>query len=512
MAIFQFVLALLLAGAGLALLAPRIGAPWPALLALAGAGLAFVPGAPTLKLDPNLALALFVAPVLLDAAFDSSPRDLRDNWAPVGSLVLVVVGLTVVAVAVTARALRPELPWAAAIALGAIVAPPDAAAATAVLQQVRLPHRLMVVLQGESLLNDASALLIYRLAIASVAGGITWWTGAGAVLGAAGGVALGWVLARVYVGFAARVVDVPAAVVLQFLGTFGVWLLADALHLSAILAVVAYGVGLARRAPRLTGARMRRASYAVWEVVVFVLNVLAFILIGLQLRGIMARLDGRAIVYADFVGAILGVTIGTRLIWVIGWGAVVRWKNRRFGAHTRRPMPLPSLGGGLVVGWCGMRGIVTLAAALALPDDFPQRDPLVLAAFGVVLGTLVLQGLTLRPLLALVRLPDDDQPEREAALARMRTAEAALAAMGDDRESEAARLLAREYESRIGACARPGQDVTGIITLRQRMLAAERTRLMALREADEIGEAAFHTVEEELDWAEAEIEVRLRGG
>jgi len=169
--IFETVIVLLLIGAGLAALARRIGAPYPALLALAGAGLALVPGVPVVTLDPELALVLFVAPVLLDAAFDASVRDLRHNWRPVAGLALLTVAVTVAAVAVTVRALLPDIPWTAAVVLGAVVAPPDAAAATAVLRQLRPPHRLLVILEGESLFNDASALLIYRLAVGAAAAG-----------------------------------------------------------------------------------------------------------------------------------------------------------------------------------------------------------------------------------------------------------------------------------------------------------------------------------------------------
>ena len=172
MRVFEFVIALLLGGAGLTALSRRIGAPYPALVALAGAALALDPGTPTLVLDPELALALFVAPVLLDAAFDASPRDLRANWRAVAGLALGAVALTIVVVAVVARWLVPDMPWAAAIALGAIVAPPDAAAATAVLKQLRPPHRLLVILEGESLFNDASALLIYRLAVGATIAGV----------------------------------------------------------------------------------------------------------------------------------------------------------------------------------------------------------------------------------------------------------------------------------------------------------------------------------------------------
>ncbi len=507
MAVFELVLALLIGGVGLALLAPRLGVPWPALLALAGAGLAFVPGVPAVALEPDLALALFVAPVLLDAAYDASPRDLRDNWIPVGGLVLVAVGLTVAAVAATARWLVPGMPWAAAIALGAIVAPPDAAAAAAVLRQVRRPPRRLVVREGASLLNDASALLVYRVAIGAAAGGVTGWTAPLLLLLAvAGGVALGTAMAWLYIAVVARVEDGPASVLLQFLSTFGVWLLADRLGLSAVLTLVGYAATLARLAPGRIGARQRRNSYAVWEVAVFVLNVLAFILMGLQLRDILLRLQGVLWGAIGFAGAVLAVTILIRFAWVMSYNGVVRSKNRRFGASTRRPMLLPTVGGGLAISWCGMRGIVTLAAALALPDRFPHRDLIVFTAFCVVLGTLVLQGMTLRPLLWRLALPRDESVADEVSLARTEAARAALQALGPDRASEAGNLLAREYEARLAGNGDVSGDATGFATLRRRALAAERACISALRRQERIGDDAFHRIEEELDWAEAEAD------
>ena len=499
---FELVLSLLLGGVGLTLAAPRLRVPAPVLLAIAGVALAFVPGVPSVALDPGLALALFVAPVLLDAAYDTSPRDLRRNWVPLSSLVLVAVGLTVAAVAGTAHLLLPAMPWAAAFALGAIVAPPDAASATAILRQVHLPHRLTVILGGESLLNDASALLIYRLAIGAMAGGVTAWTGPLLVFACAGGILLGFAAARFYLAVAARVADGPAAVVLQFLSTFGVWLLADALGLSAILTMVAYAMTLARLAPEQTGARHRRASYAVWEVAVFVLNVLAFIMVGLQLRGIIGRSDGNAGRYGVFAGAVLGVTIVIRIVWIMGHNAAIRWRDRRFGTGDRRF--LPTVQTGLVVSWCGMRGIVTLAAALALPERFPQRDLIVFTAACVVLGTLVLQGLTLRPLVQLLALPHDDSVQDEVGQARAEATRAGLLALGQDRESEAGRTLVEEYEARLATVSEGAVGPTTLPVLRRRTLAAERRRLVELRREGRIGDDAFHQLEEELDWAEAE--------
>src|SRR6476469_1268085 len=225
---------MLVGGAALAAVARRIGAPYPALVALAGAALALIPGVPTLVLDPELALALFVAPVLLDAAFDSSPRDLRANWRPVASLALGAVALTIIVVALVARALVPDMPWAAAVALGAIVAPPDAAAATAVLRQLRPPYRLLVILEGESLFNDASALLIYRLAIGAVlVGSFSGWSVLPTLLiVTAGSIVLGLVLSRVMSLVISRIDDVATAVIFQFCNTFTVWILAERLHLS----------------------------------------------------------------------------------------------------------------------------------------------------------------------------------------------------------------------------------------------------------------------------------------
>src|SRR3954467_5477345 len=331
MQLFELVIGLLLGGAALAALARRAGLPYPALLALAGARLALGPGTPTVMLAPELALALFIAPVLLDAAFDTSPRDLRENWRPVASLALIAVALTVAAVALTVRWLVPEVPWAAAIALGAIVAPPDAAAATAVLRQLRPPHRLLIILEGESLFNDASALLIYRLAVGAAMGGavVGWSAVPLLLLVSVGSIVLGLILSRITQMVMPRIHDIATSVIVQFVGTFGVWLLAEALHLSGILTMVVYAMAVAREAPTLIPARIRIPSSAVWEVVVFVLNVLAFILVGLQLKPILARLDRQDLItYAGVAAAVALTVIVVRIIWVMSYAAVTRWIRR----------------------------------------------------------------------------------------------------------------------------------------------------------------------------------------
>ncbi len=517
MILFELVIVLLLVGAVLALWADRLAVPYPALLALAGAALALLPGTPQVTLDPQLALALFVAPVLLDAAFDASPRDLKANLVPVVSLALAMVALTIGAVALIARKVVPEMSWAVAVALGAIVAPSDASAATAVLRRLQPPHRLLVVLEGESLFNDASALLVFRLALAAaMTGAVSGWSVVPIFLvTCGGGVIAGIVLARAYLWLTSRVDDIPISVLLQFVATFGVWILADRLDLSAILTVVSYAMTLARRAPGRTDARHRISSYAVWEVVVFVLNVLAFVLIGLQLRTILARMHGSDWrTYALCAGAVCLTVVVVRIVWVMSHTAIVRWWAAAQGDASR----VANFRGSIVIGWCGMRGIVTLAAALALPDGspsgaFPFRDLAILCAFCVVLFTLVVQGMTMRPLLLLMRLKDDGSVEREVRIARVETARVALRILAEQKAHPSIETLRRDYEARLrlGDDAAPSaQPAAGLSEIQRRAVHAQRQVLMDLRERSIIGDDAFHAAEEELDLLELTADSRIR--
>lgn len=507
MQIFQWIFVLLVGAVCLTALARRINVPYPSLLALGGVALALLPSAPRFELDPELTLALFVAPVLLDAAYDTSVRDLRANWIPITCLVFAAVGITTFAVAWTAHTLVPGMPWAAAIALGAIVAPPDAAAASAVLKQLRLPHRLLVILEGESLLNDATALMIYRIAVLAVASGGFEPTSAlpMSLLAIVGSVVAGYLLARAYMRLAISVTDVPSSIVLQFAGTFGVWILAEHLHLSAIVTVVVYGITVARDAPRVVPARNRIPSYAVWDLVVFVLNVLAFVMIGLQLRPILGPLDPQQrAAYFEIAAIVLGIVVAARFVWVFSYAAVARLKLRSFGAGGWPGTAKPTARGSLVVSWCGMRGIVTLAAAYALPGGFPNRDLIVLTAFCVVVGTLVLQGLTLRPLIRLLKLRDDDPVNREVGMACERIVRAGLQVLDAD-ESQEAQVIRRELESQLTDQTDPHRDSNGLgqyDSLRARIVAAQRDALLEMRSKDEIGDDAFHQIEAQLDVAE----------
>lgn len=509
---FEWIIVLLIGVAALAELARRIGAPYPTLLALGGAGLAFLPASPQWTLDPELALALFVAPVLLDAAYDMSMRDLRANWRPVTGLVFAAVGTTVLGVALACRWLVPEMPWSIAVALGAIVAPPDAAAATAVMRQVGLPHRVLSILEGESLLNDASALFVYRLALmAAIAGHL----GFGDYLPVFLLTVFGSIAAGVGLGFVMRPVtsapeDVPTSLILQFAVTFGVWILAEKIGLSGILTMVAFAMTMARGGgPRLP-ARMRVPIFAVWETVVFVLNAFAFVLIGLQLRPIWERLgSGAARLDAVMVAAVvLGVVIAARFLWVMGYSTLAIHHDEKINPAKHRKR---SWGGGLVVSWAGMRGIVTLAAAFAVPEKlpdgtpFPFRDLILLCAFAVVFGTLVVQGLTMKTLIGWLKLADDDPVSAEVRVGRTLIYQALLEAIEAD-ESLHARLLRKEYQEVVDMNAsqeraQPLNEVPGG-PLRRQAIAAARHKAIELRNQEVIGEQAYRALVQELDWAE----------
>jgi CPA1 family monovalent cation:H+ antiporter len=503
MALFELTLLLLLGAVVLTGVARRWSVPYPSLLAIAGATLALMPNGPNIEMDPDLALSLFIAPVLFDAAFDTAPRDLRRNALPLFSLVLVAVILTTAAVAWVGVRMA-GLPIAAAIALGAIVAPPDAAAAAAILSQLNLPRRIVQVLQGESLLNDATALIIYRFAVMATTGTIALGYALPTIaLTLVGSPIAGWALARIYLLTVGRVRDAASSIILGFVGTFGVWILAGHVGLSPVVTMVGYGVTLAREAPRVSEARNRISTYSVWETVVFVLNVLAFVIMGLQARPILARLAADSVARALwFSAAVLATVVGVRVAYVMSYNTINRLKHRRFGTPGGGAY-VPTLQSGILVSWCGMRGLVTLATAFALPQAFPGRDLIVLAAFGVVLGTLVIQGLTLRPLLGRLHFAAEGALELEVSRARVEIMNAALDTLDGDDSPAAAAVRAGYLAARdVARNADEPQAASAHDRLRLRAIAAQRERLFRMRELGEISDEAFHRLEEEIDWAE----------
>lgn len=508
MHLFEWILALVAGALVLAAISRRIGAPYPALLAVGGIALALTPGAPVITIDPDLILALFIAPVLLDAAYDTSPRDLKRDWPALTSLAVGVVIATTVAVAFVARRLVPDMPLAVALALGAIVAPTDAIAATVVLRPLKPPHRLITLIEGEGLFNDATALIIYRVAVATAVSGAFMPGGVAVafVTGVIGGVVLGVVLAKIGLALLSRVKDLPTQIIAQFVMTFFVWLIAERIGVSPVLTLVANAITLARTAPARNSARQRLPSYAVWEVVVFLLNVLAFSMIGLQLRPYVKDFDvATNLPDLRFALAILATCVVVRFAWVAIFVTARQLVNI--------PGPLAHIETGklvrqaLVIVWSGMRGVITIATALALPaaNAFPYRDLVILSAFTVVIGSLVVQGLTLKPLLLLLDLHDDDPVGRETAMARRRAWQAAIDSLDGD-TSDAAEAVRSEYRNQIAANEDEALADSLLDSehaqLRRQAVSAARVTILELRRSAEIGDDAFHRLEEELDYIE----------
>ena len=451
--------------------------------------------------------------MLVDAAYDTSLRDLRANWRPIAGLVVAAVGTTVLAVALVARWLVPGMPWPVAIALGAIVAPPDAAAATAVMRQVKLPHQLLKILEGESLLNDASALLVYRLAIMAVmAGHLGFGSFAPVFLltvfgSLAAGVGCAYALRPLMTG----VRDVPIALIMQFALTFGVWIAAEAIGLSGILTLVAYAMTVARsggaqHAGAHAGARLRglgdggvRAECLRLRADRHAAAADLAAARGRRRAHRCAASPRRVVLARDHRGAL---RLGDDL-----QRARARRSRlgRRHGGRGRR------FGSGIVLSWAGMRGIVTLAAAFAIPETlpdgtpFPYRDLILLCAFAVVLGTLVLQGLTMAPLIRRLGLTRR-RPGRPRDPARPHAGlRALLDAIADD-DTLAAKLLRKEYGAVVElnsshADDAPIDEVPGG-PLRRRAIAVARQRAFELRRDDVIGDDAYRVLVQELDWAE----------
>jgi CPA1 family monovalent cation:H+ antiporter len=381
-----------------------------------------------------------------------------------------------------------------------------------------------VILEGESLFNDASALLIYRLAVASVGAAAIAWSGVPMLLlGSLGSVVLGIALARLSSATIGRVRDVSIAVIVQFLSTFAVWMIAERLHLSGIITLVVFAVAIARAASERTPARLRVPSYAVWEVAVFVLNVLAFMLVGLQLKPILQHLTGPELGrYARIAGVVCAAVVLVRIAWVVLYELTARAARRVSRATQPAPVRDARSRSAVVVAWSGMRGVVTLAAALALPDGshghpaFPQRDLILFTAFAVVLVTLVVQGLTLNPVIRWLALHDDELVDREIRLAREETTQAGLLALDHPAASTAeAELLRGKYEARLrwsraAKASEPDDGASQFNAAHRRALEAERRTLSDLRSRGVIGDDAYHRIEEELDWAELNADSSLR--
>jgi len=424
---------LLGAAALLAQLARVLKVPYPVFLVLGGLAIGFVPGLPDVEISPEVIFFVFLPPLLNYAAFFSSPRDLRANLRPIALLAIGLVLFTMVAIALVVHFLI-GMSWAAAFVLGAILSPTDPVAAEAVFRRLGVPGRVGKVVEGESLVNDGTGLVAYRIAVTAVATGAfsVWDAGLNFILVGGGGIILGLVLGWVVLPLWACVRDPSIFIALSLLTPYAAYALAEeVLHISGILAVVSYGLYRGWRDPRIfpdASTRMRNISF--WGVLVFLLESLLFVLIGQQLPAILEGLGEYSVTEILIYAALVyGAVLGARFAWFFTTPYFHPVFDRLL--HNR---PLRSAWQErLVMGWSGMRGAVSLAAALAVPltvesgAPFPERDMILFLAFSVILATLVLQGLTLGPLMAAVRLGGDEKAATLAELeARLKGTRAAL--------------------------------------------------------------------------------------
>ncbi|HKG77368.1 MAG TPA: Na+/H+ antiporter [Beijerinckiaceae bacterium] len=523
---FEVLLGLLAACVALALLARRLDVPLAVVLVIGGMMLALIPGLPAVNLDPQLALALFLPPLLQASAYRTDWPAFRFNLRPILLLALGAVLFTALAVAAVTKLLLPDLPWAAAIALGAIVAPPDAVAATSVLKNFRIPKRIVVVLEGESLLNDASALVLYRFAVAAtLAGGVSLGHASLMfLLSAVGGAVIGYVVGRVAMWIFERLDDTLLDILVSFLAGFAAYLAAEHIHVSGVLAAVACGLVLGQRQHAAFTARTRLEMAAVWGFVEFVLTALVFVLIGLQLRGILERLTQYDPWQLAGLGAVVSAAlIISRFVWLIP----ATFLPRALSSTLSERDPLPPWSHVAVLGWAGMRGVVSLAAALALPAQFPGRDLILFLAFCAILATLVLQGTTLGPLIRRLGVSEPEDGLVNPAVApevieaRGQATAAALEAVTetlDDQDPEQAEVaddLLRDLHERAERTDRLRQNAeTGAqklgaqLGLRLTALEAARAKLLADHK-HEIDTESMQALIAELDLEEQQIRLAL---
>ncbi len=497
MALFQSVLLLLLLAILSLQISRRLRIPYPTMLAVAGLGVAMLPSAPEIAIEPHLVMTLFIAPAILDAAYDFPLRAIRRYWLPLFALAVVAVLLTTAVVA-WAGVVYAGLPLAAAVALGAIVAPPDAAAAAAMLDRPDLPRSTATVLKGESLLNDAVALLVFSVAlhVGSMDGG-TQRAMPQLALAIPGGLLLGMAMGRLAGLLMPFLAGTLGGILFSFVFTFGTWIIADWLGLSAILAMVASAMTVARRYDQ-GAARDRIHAYAVWDLVVFLLNVLAFLFVGLQARAIVRGFDAAELRHAlAFAALVFAIVVVVRIVWVMLYNRLAQPLYRWLGYGAG-----PTLKQSIVASWCGMRGMVTLAAALALPEAFPQRGLVVLTALAVVLGTLIVQGITLEPLIRLLRFPVDTTQRDD--IERARSALAAVAQTELDKRDDAAANLLREelrleriFDLRSAQESDSAVDALRLVTIRK-----QRAALWRMLRDGAVGDETFRVLERELDLSE----------
>lgn len=511
---------LLLAIVALATLATRLRLPYAILLVIGGLALGFVPGLPAIELNPELVLVLFLPPLIYSSAWFTSWQQFRTSLRPILQLALGLVLVTTLVIAVVAHFVA-GLSWPVAFVLGAVLSPTDAVAASATAREFGLPRRIVTVIEGESMVNDATGLVVYRFAVAAVVTGSfsLWQAGLQFVLVSLGSLAIGLVIAWPVAWLHRHLDDAPIEITITMLTPYAAYLAADALQMSGVLAVLAAGLYLSRQSSRFFSSNTRLQANAVWNVLVFLLNGLLFLLIGLQLHRIVAAIEGHSLFTLLWQALLIGlVVIAVRLAWVFP----AAYLSRQLSVRLRARDPYPGWRNVAIVAWVGMRGGLSLAAALALPltltngAAFPQREVVIFFTFAVILLTLVGQGLSLGPLIRLLGIMRDGSLEQEHALAHQVAARAALARLdelaGEEQvPQEALASLRSHYASKLQALAN-ATDSTIIERLdgheptqqqlKREILNAERAAVINLRDRGRIDDETLRLVERELDLEE----------
>ena len=522
----ELILGLMVAVAALSTIARLIGVPYPILLVIGGVIIGALPGLPDVEMDPDLVLVLFLPPLLYSAAFFSSLRDLRADLRSISFLAVGLVIATAAGVAVIAHTLIDGMSWGAAFTLGAIVSPTDPLAATAIARAQGAPRRVITIVEGESLINDGTALVLYRAAVAAVVAGSFSLADAGFdfVVGIVGGVAIGlaagWPIAEVR----KRLNDPPVEITISLATAYAAFLPAEELGFSGVIAAVTVGIYLGWRAPDVSTAEMRMQGRPVWQLLVFLANAILFVLIGLQLPIVLDALEGWSTAeLAAYALVVCFAVVGIRLLFLNTIPLLVRLVDRRPSQVDRRADWRLRL----IVGWSGMRGAVSLAAALAVPnftdagEPFPDRDLILFLAFSVILFTVVLQGLTLPFVIRRMNIGDDGREDRETITARLRAAEAALERLEEleneewvrEDTAQRARNLYR-YRLRRFEAQKYGDDSEGIEDrsvayqrLVRELLTAQYRAIVAMRNEGLISNEVMTTIERELDLEDSRLEI-----
>ena len=519
-------LGLLAVMAALLIAAPAARIPFPVFLVLGGLALGFVPGMPTIQLPPDVVLVAVLPPLLYISAYNTSLRDLRQNARSIGLLAIVLVIATTCAVAAVAHSAIDGFSWSSAFVLGAVVSPTDALAATKIAHRLGVPRRVVAIIEGESLVNDGTALVLYKVAVAAVVAGTfsVWNAGLHFVWSVVGGIGIGLVIGYLIAAVRRRLDNPPLEITIAIMTGYFAFIPASTAGASGVLAVVTAGVYMGWHTPELTSVQTRLQGDGVWQIITFVINALLFALVGLQMSHILDTLTGTSSAkLIEYALLVTGTVIVTRIVWVPIGTYVPRLASRRI----RERDPYPPLAYPIVVSWAGMRGAVSLAAALAVPlatkagTPFGQRDLIIFLTFCVILGTLVVQGLTLPALIRLLRLEDDGSAEREAAKGKIRAAEAALSRLeelvdeGGVREDTAERLRGLYGFRRDRFASRFDDGADGSVEersqnyqrLRRELLEAERAAIVNLRREGIINDDVMRGLERDLDLEDARLDI-----